>query len=535
MRRTVCAIIAAAMILCLCSCGGGSSGKSISYAISANPSTLDPQYANESGAKTIINNAFEGLIRLDKDGNVLPGIAKTWETNEDETEYTFHLRDDTEWYCPSILKREYGDEFYEKFSTAKVTANDFVYACRRAADPATASPSAHRLGPILHADEIMRGELPPENLGVFAEDDFTLIITLAEKCPDILVRLTESEFMPCNEEFFSQMGGRYGLSMKHILCNGPYYISYWDPESQLTLKSNKYYQGSVQVSLSSVSVKFESNPDAIPDLLSNGSLSCAFLSPDTPIPDNTKTVKELRNTVFGFMFNCSDAALKSENIRKAFCSSIYRDIFSVPPQGTYIQTGIIPESCFVGSSPYRVRIAGQSPEIEYNLKKAAEYWKKGLTKLDTDAVTVTVLCPAEVDEQVRTQLQLWERTMGISLRITVENAENSEISKRIASGDYQIAFGSIESANENAVNFLVSLRENDPFRLTSKKLDVLTDNLKTVSADGDLMGACYAAEEYYITKGVCFPLYGKSAKFVTSDDASGVYMPLSESTITFTG
>ena len=65
---------------------------------------------------------FEGLYNQDAAGNLIPGVALSHTVSDDKMVYTFTLRDNAKW------------------SDGKpVTANDFVYAWRRLADPATAS------------------------------------------------------------------------------------------------------------------------------------------------------------------------------------------------------------------------------------------------------------------------------------------------------------------------------------------------------------------------------------------------------------
>ena len=68
---------------------------------------------------------FEGLTTYTADGQVAPGVAKSWDISDDGTTYTFHLREDDKW--------SNGDP---------VTAGDFVYSWQRLVDPATASDYA---------------------------------------------------------------------------------------------------------------------------------------------------------------------------------------------------------------------------------------------------------------------------------------------------------------------------------------------------------------------------------------------------------
>ena len=117
MRRFLSLILAAVMILSLSACSERGADKSISYALDKSPSTLDPQYTGEAEAQIVISNTFEGLVRISAEGEIIPGIAETWSVSDDGLTYSFNLKQGTECYCPISLKNEFGDEFYEKYST----------------------------------------------------------------------------------------------------------------------------------------------------------------------------------------------------------------------------------------------------------------------------------------------------------------------------------------------------------------------------------------------------------------------------------
>ena len=87
--------------------------------------SVDPQIVEDVSGSDIIRDLFEGLMNQDADGNLVPGVATGYDTNDEKNVYTFHLRDNAKW------------------SDGKpVTAGDFVYAWRRLVDPETASPYA---------------------------------------------------------------------------------------------------------------------------------------------------------------------------------------------------------------------------------------------------------------------------------------------------------------------------------------------------------------------------------------------------------
>lgn len=84
-----------------------------------------------------------------------------------------------------------------------------------------------------------------DKLGVQAVGDFELRITLESATDEsaFLDLLTKAICMPCNETFFNATKGRYGLDYSTLLCNGPFYLSYWLHDSALTIKNNDDYTG----------------------------------------------------------------------------------------------------------------------------------------------------------------------------------------------------------------------------------------------------------------------------------------------------
>lgn len=533
MKRFLSLLIIISMIFALSSCSERGSGKVISYPLSASPSTLDPQYADEVGAQTVINNIFEGLVRFSAEGEIIPGIAESWSVSEDGLTYTFKLREGTEWYCPTVLKTEYGEEFYKRFSEEKITADDFVFACRRTVMPETNSSHAHRLFVIENALEINSGKLSPEKLGVTAPDANTVVFRLHTPCADFLERLTECEFMPCNEDFFNSMGGRYGLGNKYMLCNGPFYVSAWDSESSITVKANKFYAGKYKTVPRSVVFSFDSSADSIAQKLSSASLSAAFLSPDSPQPENTVTVSESINSSFGFLFNSADSLLQSKELRLALCSCIDSSLFSLTDGNTAPQSGLIPKSCFAGGYSYREAVGNSTPCIKFDTAAASKHWKKALSQLDADKLSLHVLCPEWAEDSVRRQLQIWQQTMGIGLGITVEVLAAQEISSRVASGKYQIALTGLDSPYDNAVDLLSSFLDSGIFAFPDDGYSNIIARLLTVETDEDMLNGCFTAESYLLGSGMFFPVYERSSRFVTAEDIDGIYMCGSESTVCF--
>lgn len=534
MKRIICLLMVTITILAACtSCTPRGANKGITYPIDSSPSTLDPQYSNEEAAQIAVGNIFEGLVRHDDKGKITGGIAESWDISDDGLVYSFKLKPDTEWYCLSSMKKKYGEDFYNKFCSEKVTAYDFEFACKRVIDPETGSPLANRMMILENASEIHAGTAEISTLGVKAKSADTLEFRLAGTCEDFLDRLTESEFMPCNEEFFNATGGRYGLGAVYLLCNGPFYLSYWDPDSGLTLKKNKYYSGSQEVVPSSVTLSIDNDPDSVSKKLGNATLSAALLSPLSAVPEKCKVIKEIDNSVCGFIFNCSDNVLANESIRKAICMTIDRDIFKPLDEETSVAYGLVPDSCLAGSETYRNKIGSRTPSLKYDETRAKRFWDWGMTELAKTSVTIKIICPAGYDTQVRQQMQIWQKLFGLQCAVSISNMSETGIDAAVSSGEFQIALGYINADRQNASDFLAKFKDGGTFRLSSDYYSNIVDNTLRACNDDDMITGCLTAEDFIISKAIFYPLYQQNSKFVLGEDVEGITILRSESTVSF--
>jgi peptide/nickel transport system substrate-binding protein len=91
-------------------------GGEIVVGISQDLDSLDPHKAVAAGTKEVLYNIFEGLIKVDKDGNFVPAVAASYEITDGGLKYNFKLRENV------------------KFHNGKVvTADDVIYSLKRAA------------------------------------------------------------------------------------------------------------------------------------------------------------------------------------------------------------------------------------------------------------------------------------------------------------------------------------------------------------------------------------------------------------------
>ena len=124
--KAACLMLAAITVLLSAACGDSYQDAIIYFEIPEKPYTVDPQTASADSELAIVANIFEGLLRKNESGAIVGGASKSFEYNN--LTYTFKLREDIVWSNKEPL-----------------TAEDFVFAFRRAVSPEKKCGNAGRI------------------------------------------------------------------------------------------------------------------------------------------------------------------------------------------------------------------------------------------------------------------------------------------------------------------------------------------------------------------------------------------------------
>ncbi len=201
----------------------------------AEPATLDPAKAEAVSDHHILNDLFEGLTILDKNGAPAPGAAESWTISPDGKTYVFKLRPNLKWSNGETLNAE-----------------DFVYSFRRAVDPATGSAYGFLYYPVTNAEAIVNGtNKDVSSLGVRALDPDTLEITLVSPTGYFLSLLSHEIFFPVYRKGVEQYGAAF-TRPGNLVSNGAFLLKEWTPQSRLIAAKNPYFHGAASVKLDQV-------------------------------------------------------------------------------------------------------------------------------------------------------------------------------------------------------------------------------------------------------------------------------------------
>lgn len=514
------------IILTLCSCGDDDI--SLVMAINSDPECLDPQIAETQTAKTIINNCYEGLVRLNNKGEPVSGVAKSWTVSENGLVYTFTLREDTHWQLLKAYKDVLDDENYMENFKTEVTAHDFEFALKRAVDKITDSPDADKLFCIKNAQKIHNGETDKSALGVKAIDDHTLEITLERANPDFLRVLTLPLCMPCNEEFFNATKAKYGLELKYTFCNGPFYLGRWSTDHSIVMYKNEGYKGLVEVKPTSVYLNVNTDESSVITKLNQNDYNCAYLSDSAifNLPSDTKIRTEaIENSVSGFVFNCEDQSLSNENLRKALVMLTKTESISKPSQAVGAASGIVPTTCRFGNSNYRTA-AGSVAKLRYDEDAALELWKTGLKEIGKDSAEIKIICTDEYAAQMQNAIQDWQRVLATRIVAKVEVVNKETLDTRIKEDNFQIAVTEIKAESSSPTDMLkifTTGNKNNIFNHSNTSYDELLLKIINQASGDEIIKSIKTAEQYLINTAVFLPLFNHSDYIALSSEATGIY------------
>lgn len=300
------------VVLCLGAALAQTAPRQLERGNGPEPDSLDPQRAQGLSAQQVLRDLFEGLMRDDASGALVPGAAEQVAVSTDGLEYRFMLR----------TQARFADG-------TPLTAQDFVYSLSRALDPATAAPYAASLLPIAGAQARLSGDAGAA-LGVQAIDERTLLIRLGAPRTDFLRRLTLPVAMPVQRAAIEAHGNGYTRAGR-LMGNGAYRLVDWTPQSTLTLERNPHYRDADSVQIERV--RYHVTEDASAELkrFEAGELHLTETLPPGQLDRlrqrfGTQVVIAPAYASFFLGINLRQPQLRNAALREALSAAIDRDI-----------------------------------------------------------------------------------------------------------------------------------------------------------------------------------------------------------------
>jgi len=211
----------------------------------------------------------KGLLTTDKYGQIVPGLASSFEVSPDGTVYTFQIRQGL----------PYVDHTKKRIPNSELTADDFVAVMEWVLDPTHLSPNAGSFNNyILNAEQYYKGEVGLDQVGFKATGKYTLQLTLKNPVPYFL---SIASFMPVWRPFLEKQGILYGTELERTIFIGPYILTTFEPQYRRVYEKNPYYYNAKEVYIEKIIDTYNAESDLLgPELFLRGEIDWAAITSD---------------------------------------------------------------------------------------------------------------------------------------------------------------------------------------------------------------------------------------------------------------
>jgi oligopeptide transport system substrate-binding protein len=375
------------LVLVACGSSKESQDKTIKFSIPTDVASLDSTILTDQYSYTIAGNVEEGLTRVDAKGDAALALAKAIDVSKDGLTYKITLRDHLKW--------SNGD---------KLTAKDFVYAWQRAVNPKTGSEYAYLLGALSNANEIIAGKAAVDKLGVKADSETSLTVTLAQPTPYFKFLLSQAVYYPLDEKVVEKYGKQYGTSSDKTVYNGPYMFKsdkgWTGTNKTFSIYANPNYYDKGSVKSKQIDFQVISNANTGAQLYKQGKLDFTFLPTTDLIDANEKTkgytvFKQARTDYIEYNQSGKNAsspeaqkALANQNIREALNLATNREgVIKTALPGSTVAKSFTPAGMSKTSTGEDFATYAKQA-YTYDPTKAKTLWEKGLKEVGLTKLTL---------------------------------------------------------------------------------------------------------------------------------------------------
>ena len=406
----------------LCGCGDGSTateseeqtangsagetvqGGEITVGISQDlDDSLDPHRAVAAGTKEVMFNVFEGLVKPNSDGELIPAVAESYKVSDDGTVYTFHLRE--------------GVKFH---NGETVTADDVVYSIKRCAD-ATGGTR------LVEAFSVIRS--------VEKTDEHTVVITIDKSNHEFISYLTTA-IIP--RDYTHQDTAPVGT--------GPFKFVSRTAQDTIVLERFDGYWGTPAY-LDKVTFKVIENADSLVLSLQSGAVDlCPHLTSTqvSQLGDSFQILEGTMNLVQALYLNNAVEPFNNEKVRQALCYAIDKQaILDLVSDG---------HGKALGSSMYPAF-------TKYFMDELTDYYPHDVQKAKEllsqagypNGFTMTITVPSNYQPHVDTAEVLVQQLKEVGITAEIDRVEwGSWLSDVYTKHNYQSTVIGVDAANMTA-------------------------------------------------------------------------------------
>ena len=437
MKKKLAAIfsLVLAVTMSVTGCGGTSGGEKVARVVSGGePGSLHPALSQGTHESIILDHVFEGLMKRDKEGKIVPGMAKDYKVSDDKLTYTFNLRDDAKW--------SNGDP---------VVAADFEYAWKYALNPNSASDYAYQLYYLEGGHEFNSADTKKTSeedlkkledaVGVKATDEKTLVVKLKQPTAYFLELCAFYTYYPIDKKV-QEENPDWAKDGSTFVCNGPFTVKEWNHDQDVVTVKNDNYYNKKEVKLSGVTFIISEDQNTEWQMYQNGETDVNFNLPQDVLGKlRADKDKELTTTpklsTYYYRFNTTRKPFNNVKVRKALAMGVDRQLLidQVAQGGQSPAYGTVPSGVADAKGDFR---ENGGDYFKSDLEGAKALLAEGLKEEGMDKLDLSILYnTSEGHKKIAEAIQQMWKKLGVN--VTLENTEFKVKIDREHALDYDVS------------------------------------------------------------------------------------------------
>ncbi|MGF9769760.1 peptide ABC transporter substrate-binding protein [Bacillus albus] len=492
----------------------GAKKQVLNVTVSEEIPSLDTAKTMDGTSAHVMQNIFEGLYVLDDQDEPVPAVAKSFKRSEDGKKYTFDLRKDAKW--------SNGDS---------VTADDFMFAWKRAINRETASQYAYMLFYVKNAKEINKGTMPLDELGVKVINDYKLEVELEQPIPYFLQLLALPIYLPQHESFLKEQGKNYALESSNLIYNGPFVLEKWKHEQEFQLKKNATYWDEKKVKLDEINFQIVKDTMTAVNLYEAGDLDRVPIN--SQFVDKYKGSKELHMSsepaIAMLRFNEKNSALANKKVRQAISFALNKEDFVAHfiNNGAKPASGLVPVG-HVNEETGKDFRKENGDLSSYDLQNAKKVWEEAKKELGVDEVNLEFLTYEQdnakrMAEYIKGDLE--KHLQGLTVQIKQQPFKQKLQLEQ--TGDYDISMANWGPDYKDPISYLELFTMSNPnnkMNYSNRHYDELIKKAKSdlVLDQKKRWETLQEAERILLEDAAVAPLYQMGSAYVQKDYVKGI-------------
>lgn len=422
--------------------------------IGPDPEGLDPHCVSGVTEQNVLRSLFEGLVKPQEETlEACPGVAESWTISDDGLIYTFNLRRNAHW--------SNGDT---------VTAQDFVFSFQRLLTSELGAPGASTFFVIKNAELFYQHKIDFSEVGIKAENDFTLSFTLNQPTHYFLSLLMQTAAYPVHQATLEKYNGAFSRDPLwtregNFISNGAFKLKQWKIGESIDVIKDEHYWNQANVRLNGISFRPISDVATEERAFRRGQLHITENVPYVRIKEYHKNQPSVLKVhpylgTYYYIFNTREKPLDDVRVRTALNLALNRDalmgcdLFQIKHRSTF---QVVPEGCqkFKCIQP----VIENADRARHLLAEAGYPNGQGFPHL-----TLTFNTTQGQMYLASAIQEMWKEELNIEVELV--NTEWKVYLQKRREKDYQIARGGWVGDYNDPTTFLDLWLENNPNNFT---------------------------------------------------------------------